>query len=179
MSQLQNIYNLQIPKAANGCSNQNVCRNARLVNYITYILICLYKNILHIFMYLYMLYNVPRSQKDPKSAKSCMQAFSNALWLMLGSSPRPCITWSVSNCPGLRQGDKGVSGSRIRPSLPKHPNVPWSPRANRHLSRCQGTGSGGQPTGSGHGILGGQLGKTRCGQKFCSKRKNEESLRRR
>ena len=114
MSQLQNIYNLQIPKAANGCSNQNVCRNARLVNYITYILICLYKNILHIFMYLYMLYNVPRSQKDPKSAKSCMQAFSNALWLMLGSSPRPCITWSVSNCPGLRQGDKGVSGSRIR-----------------------------------------------------------------
>ena len=57
----------------------------------------------------------PEVKKDPKSAKSCMQSFSNALWLMLVSSPRPCITWSVSKCPGLRQGDKGVSGSRIRP----------------------------------------------------------------
>ena len=37
----------------------------------------------------------PEVKKIPRAQKGCKQTFSNALWLMLGSSPRPCIFWSI------------------------------------------------------------------------------------
>ena len=121
-------------------------------------------------------YNVPRSQKDPKSAKAARRLFLCAL-IDAGVLPQTLYRLVSFKTLGFVRRTKGVSGSRIRPSLPNAQVSPGPPRANGHLSRCQGTGSGGLPTGSGHGILGGNLGKSGRRQQSCGKRKNKKGLR--
>ena len=116
-----------------------------------------------------------QKSKRSQERKRLRAGFFQCALVDAGVLPQTLYPLVSLKCPGLRQGTKGVSGSRIRPPLPNTRRGP--PTANQHLSRCQGTGSGGQPTGSGHGILDGHLGKSCRRQKSRGERKNKEGLR--